>query len=102
LIELRIELLLGRVVHDVDGAPAGRIEEVVTGDSTAEGCFVQEVHLGPAAIAERLAVAAARLPFFGWLARHIEGRRVPWEALDCSDLDHLRLRRRAAELEILR
>jgi hypothetical protein len=53
--EVALELLVGRKVHDVDGRPVGRIEEV-RAERIAEECYVREYLLGPAALLERLAV----------------------------------------------
>jgi sporulation protein YlmC with PRC-barrel domain len=74
-----LELLIGKKVVDADGQPVGRLEEV-RARWQGGACLVQEYHLGPAALAERLMAPHRRRPL-----------RVPWEQMDLSDPDHPRL-----------
>jgi hypothetical protein len=99
--ELRLEHLLGRRVHDADGACLGRIEEVVALDD-GEGGFVVDAYLvGRQAIAERLgggrlASSLTRLVSGG---RGYSGIRVPWDAMDLSDPERPRCTRTRAALD---
>jgi hypothetical protein len=92
---VRLELLHGRRVRDVDGRVAGRIHSVKA-ERVGDECLVREFHLGPAALLERLGItlsALTGLPF-----SH-EPLRVPWEELDLADPEHPRLRVRLEELK---
>lgn len=100
MIEVHLELLLGRTVHAPDGRPAGRIEEVLA-VPTPDGCRVVELHLGPEALLERLSLTLADFPGLGWLRRGAQGLRVPWERIDLSDPDRPRLTCAPEELERL-
>jgi hypothetical protein len=90
--EANVELLLGRLVHDRDGQSVGRIEELrVTW--TPEDCVVDEILLGPYALAERIMTA----PLINVLPRVLgrapaEPIRVPWALMDLSDPERPRLR----------
>lgn len=81
-MELRVEDLIGKEVLDVDGERAGRIEEIVVARDGLRR-VVTEVHLGPAALLERLSA-----PFRG----EPQGKRVPWSLLDLSDAEHPKIR----------
>ncbi len=95
--ELHVELLLGTKVIDRAGRSVGRIEEVIA-DRRDGGWIVREVHLGPDALLERLAVTASRIPFLGVLRGARASRRVPWDRLDLSRPDEPRLRCEVDEL----
>jgi hypothetical protein len=88
--QVHVELLLGRQVIDAAGVPIGRIEEIIAERVNGE-CRVREIHLGPEALLERLAVSASTLPFLGSLARLATSRRVPWDRLDLSNPERPRL-----------
>ncbi len=81
--EAHVEQLLGTVVRDVDGEPIGRIEEMIVEIVDGEPA-VTELHLGPGALLERLAVGVRSVPFFGWLPA---ARRyvLPWNVTDWSN-----------------
>ena len=92
-MEVHLELLLGRRVLDAGGRPVGRIEEV-RAHRRGKECVVEEFHLGPEALAERLAAVG----LVSWLLRLL-GRKprrkhppVPWQDMDLSDPAHPRLR----------
>jgi hypothetical protein len=95
--EVHVELLLGKQVVDASGHAVGRIEELIA-DRRPEGWFVREIHLGPEALLERLAVSASSLPFLGALHRFVTLRRVPWDRLDLSAPEQPRLTCRIDEL----
>jgi sporulation protein YlmC with PRC-barrel domain len=78
--EVRIELLVGRVVVDSTGRKIGRIEEVFARDEGGE-TVVAEYHTGPAALLERLSAEIAPR----WFDR---GFRIPWDKLDLTDPSH--------------
>lgn len=96
--ELHAELLLGCRVHDVDGCPVGRIEELhvdmIDGESV-----VTEYHLGHAALVERMAEFVRQLPFFRLLPTMRSEYRVHWKDLDLSDPRKPRLRVPRSALE---
>jgi hypothetical protein len=90
--EVRVELLVGRLVRDRSGAPVGRIEEL-RARWLGEECVVEELHLGPHALVERLAA----WPLVRWVWRLFGGRtrrplRVRWELVDFADPENPRLR----------
>lgn len=86
--EVHLERLIGRKVRDAAGKPVGRIEDVLAERVDLE-CLVQEYHLGPYALLERLSVRFNRLLF----GRKHEPIRVRWDCLDLSDREHPVMRR---------
>lgn len=84
--EIHLELLVGRKVHDTRGRPVGRIEEVAATREDLE-CIVDEFHLGPHALLERLSLPVVRL----FRGRGHGLRRVPCDRLDLSDPMHPRI-----------
>lgn len=99
--EVRVELLEGRRVRDVDGRGIGRLEEIHAERQDLE-CVVREFVVGPAALLERLgAWAGATAPFkhIGGVAKKLRWEyRIPWQLVDLSDPAHPRVRCRRAEL----
>jgi sporulation protein YlmC with PRC-barrel domain len=86
-MKIRLQELLGREVHDVDGKRVGRIESVhakIDGDE----CLITEYHLGPAALIARLGLPGARL--LG-IPRRSDPIRVPWDQIDVSNPRDVRL-----------
>ncbi len=83
--KIHLELLLGRLVRDPDGARVGRIFSV---HAELEGgeCIVREYALGAAALLDRLGISRKK-PLC-----------VPWDLLDVSDPERPRLRCRVDEL----
>jgi sporulation protein YlmC with PRC-barrel domain len=75
--EVRLELLIGRQVHALNGRPVGRVEEVLASPQ-GKGWVVREYHIGGKALLERLAA-----PLTG--GARPRGFRVPWDKLDLSD-----------------
>ena len=92
---LNLELLIGRRVCDTEGKTVGRIEEV---KATVHGkrCYIDEFHVGTAALLERLGISTAQL--VGWPIER-EPLRIPWRKLDLTDPEHPRLRCAKEELE---
>ena len=97
--ELRVELLMGQKVHDVDGRIAGRIGELIV---VLDGphSVVTEFHLGSAALLERLLGATTSLPFFRWLPS-TKSKKVHWNQIDLSDPKRPRLKVRRDQLEAI-
>ena len=93
-MEVRLQAIVGRQVHDIEGNVAGRIGEVIA-ERVGADCHVVEYHLGPAAFLSRLGITAGRM--IG-VTRRGGPLRVPWHQLDLSDPKHLRLRCRLSEL----
>jgi hypothetical protein len=94
--ERRVELLIGRRVHALDGSAIGRIEEM-RAEREHDYYVVTEFHVGPTALVERLAVR-----HFGvTLPGRLHGYRVRWDQIDLEDADHPRLTCAIDELEPL-
>ena len=89
-MELHLELLLGKKVHDANGRLVGRIEEFIVEEGPG-GAHLVEFHLGRAALLERLGGAMLKLPFLSQLRSHEEPVRIPWDKLDLSDPESPRL-----------
>jgi sporulation protein YlmC with PRC-barrel domain len=91
-MEINVELLIGRKVHDVDGEKVGRIEEFKV-ELDEESCVLDSYLIGSSALIERLAAWTLVRP----ISRALHGRfyslyRVPWQDMDLSDPQHPRLR----------
>ncbi|MBB2793827.1 UNVERIFIED_ORG: hypothetical protein GGD58_002686 [Rhizobium pisi] len=100
MTEIRLELLLGRQVYDLDGEAVGRVEEI-RAEARGADLYVVEYHLGPYSLFERLsalAIGRAVLTAIG-----VSGRKkaVPWDKLDIRDLEHVRVTCRKAALHTL-
>ena len=95
--EVHVERALGRRVRDFNGEVVGRLEEfrceVVAGETV-----VVELHIGPAAVSERLGGFLFRLPFFSLFPFERWEYRVSWELVDLVDPDRPRLRCAKSEL----
>lgn len=86
--KVHLELLLGKLVRDPEGARVGRILSV-TAEIEGEECVVREYHLGAAALLAQLGISLfGRKPL-----------RVPWDLMDLGDPDRPRLRCLASELK---
>ncbi|HEX8845271.1 MAG TPA: hypothetical protein VF791_11535 [Pyrinomonadaceae bacterium] len=99
--EIHVENLLGMKVFDSDGKPAGRLEEVIA-TKRGDEWVVEEYWVGPSALLHRFAarnVGRALLGFFG--AKENAGYKVPWDKLDLTHPEHLRLHCTCDELEEL-
>jgi sporulation protein YlmC with PRC-barrel domain len=98
MTEILLQNLIGKRVYGQDGAVIGRIEEVVAKPS-GKDLLVEEYHLGTFALLERLSsgeIGRAILRFFG--ATKGVGLAVPWDQLDLSSHDRLRIRCSVDEL----
>jgi sporulation protein YlmC with PRC-barrel domain len=100
--QLHLELLLGKPVLDSTGKCVGRIEEV-RAEKQGNEWVIQEYLIGSAALLERLSawtIGLKMLHLFG--ARKLYGGyRVPWEKIDLTDPEHLRLHCSLEELKTL-
>jgi hypothetical protein len=92
---VRLQALVGELVHDVNGARVGRIRSVHA-EREGDDCVVREYELGTAALLSRLGLSALRL---AGLPHRGEPLCVPWDQLDISDPEHPRLRCTKEELE---
>ena len=94
--ERRVELLLGKKVHALDGGVVGRIEEI-RAQRESNYWVVMEFHLGPTAVFERLAVR-----YLGFtLPGRAHGYRVRWDQIDMEDADRPRLTCDVSQIERL-
>jgi len=85
---VHVELLVGRRVRDAKGRAIGRIESIKA-RWKGNDCFVEEYHLGPAALLGVLGISAAGM--IGWMIAR-EPKRIRWQDLDLSDPEKPRLR----------
>jgi sporulation protein YlmC with PRC-barrel domain len=92
-MEVNVELLIGRKVHDVDGENVGRIEEFKF-ERDDKSCVLDSYLIGSSAFIERLAAWTLVRP----IGRALNTRRVyslyqvPWQDMDLSDPQRPRLR----------
>jgi hypothetical protein len=93
---VRLQALVGELVHDVNGARVGRIRSVHA-EREGDDCVVREYELGAAALLSRLGISALRLAG-GRLRR--EPLCVPWDQLDISDPERPRLKCTREELKL--
>ena len=91
---VRLQEIVGRPVHDVNGVRVGCIR-CVHADLVGGECVVREYEIGTAALLSRFGIST--LSLIGW-PRHGEPLRVPWDQLDLSDPQRLRLRCTKEEL----
>jgi sporulation protein YlmC with PRC-barrel domain len=84
---VRLELLLGKLVRDSEGAKVGRLFEVHA-EMEGEDCVVREYELGAYGLLVRFGISFGRR----------KPLRVPWDQLDLADPEHPRLRCRRDEL----
>ncbi len=97
--ELHLELILGRKVYDSENRSVGRLEEVVA-EPDGDDLVVKEYLVGKTAMLQRLSINGLGRTFLGLLgAKENTGYRVPWDKLDFTQPDKLRLRCAKEELE---
>jgi sporulation protein YlmC with PRC-barrel domain len=85
-MDIKIQLLVGTKVHDIDGKKVGRIEEVrVERQETA--LLVESYLIGVSALIDRLSARTLVRPIGRFLrARHIYSvYEVPWQEMDITD-----------------
>ena len=85
-MEIKVQLLVGTKVHDVEGKSVGRIEEIrVERQQTA--LLVEAYLIGASGLIERLSARTLVRPIRKLLrTRHIYSvYEVPWKDMDLSD-----------------
>lgn len=96
--EIRLELLIGRKVLDVNGKKVGRIEEI-RGEKRESDVLVEAYLVGASALIERLAAWKLVRPIRGVLGKSVYSMyRIPWNEMDLSDPHHPRLTVAKSEL----
>ena len=99
--EVKLELLLGTPVIDVNGERVGRIEEVLA-DRAGDELLVTHYLVGRYALFERFSiyhVGIGLMRYLGSRAQSANPHRIPWETMDLSDPEHPRLTCTADELK---
>jgi sporulation protein YlmC with PRC-barrel domain len=92
-MQIKIELLIGTEVCDVDGNSVGRIEEFRV-EREEKSCLVESYLVGTSALIERLSAWTLVRPI-GHLLRtrkFLTVYEIPWQDMDLSDPHHPRLR----------
>ena len=92
-MDIRIQLLVGTKVNDVDGNSVGRIEEIRV-KLEEKALLVESYLIGASALIERLSARTLVRPIGRFLrARHIYSvYEVPWQEMDVSDPKRLVLK----------
>lgn len=91
MTEIRIELLIGRKVHDVDGETIGRIQDI-RGEQRDKDFLVEAYLVGASALVERLAAWSLIRPIRRLLPGSLYSMyRIPWNEMDLTDRQHPRL-----------
>ena len=91
--EVKLELLLGRRVVDINGQRVGRIEEVLA-DRDGDELLVTHYLVGRYGLFERFSIyhiGMGLLRYLGSRAQSANPHRVPWDKMDLSDARHPRL-----------
>jgi hypothetical protein len=85
-MDIKIELLVGTKVHDVDGVKIGRIEEIRV-ERQDKALLVESYLIGASALIERLSARTLVRPIRRLLrTRHIYSvYEVPWQDMDLTD-----------------
>jgi hypothetical protein len=92
-MEIKVELLLGTKVRDMDGTSIGRIEEFRV-ERDEKACLVEAYLIGASALIERLSAWTLVRPIrnFPGVRKFYTLYQVPWQDMDLSDPRHPRLR----------
>ena len=92
-MEIKIELLLGRKVHDAEGEEIGRIEEI-RAERSDNALLIEAYLIGASALVDRLSAWTLVRPIKGLLKnRHMYSLYdVPWQDMDLTDPTHPVLR----------
>jgi sporulation protein YlmC with PRC-barrel domain len=85
-MDLKVQLLVGTKVYDVDGNSVGRIEEIRV-KREEKALLVESYLIGASALIERLSARTLVRPIGRLLrARHIYSvYEVPWQEMDLTD-----------------
>ena len=91
-MEIKVELLLGTEVYDVDDKSIGRIEELRV-ERDEKACLVEAYLIGTSALIERLSAWTLVRPIKTFLGvrKLYTLYQVPWQEMDLSDPLHPRL-----------
>jgi sporulation protein YlmC with PRC-barrel domain len=92
---VRLQELVGKLVHDVNGARVGCIR-CVHAEREGDDCVVRDYEIGTAALLSRFGIST--LSLIGW-TRQREPLCVPWDQLDVSDPRRPRLHCAREELK---
>jgi hypothetical protein len=92
-MDIKVELLLGTKVCDVDGSTIGRIEEIRV-ERQEQALLVEAYLIGASALVERLSAWTLVRPIRRLLKnRHIYSLyEVAWQEMDLSDPNRPKLR----------
>jgi sporulation protein YlmC with PRC-barrel domain len=96
--ELHLELILGRKVYDSENRAVGRLEEVVA-EERGDELVVKEYLVGGTAMLQRLSITHLGRKVVGLLGAKENFYRVPWDKIDFTLPDKLRLHCAKEELE---
>lgn len=91
--EIHVELLLGRLVRDINGRKVGRLEEVRAERVGGQLCVVEYLTGGLGA-AHRIGLSSLPFAALGLLGLPSGGGgyHIPWKEMDLSDPFHPRTR----------
>ncbi|HEX2693318.1 MAG TPA: PRC-barrel domain-containing protein, partial [Gemmatimonadaceae bacterium] len=92
-MEVKVELLIGRKVCDVNGEKVGRIEEILA-ERQENGLLVESFLVGTSGLISRLSAWTLVRPLKRSLKeRHIySAYEIPWQDLDLTDPKRPKLR----------
>jgi sporulation protein YlmC with PRC-barrel domain len=93
MMQVKVELLIGTKVHDVNGEKVGRIEEIRV-DRQENALLVEAFLIGASGLIDRLSAWNLVRPIHRSLkARHIySAYEIPWQDMDLSDPKRPKLR----------
>jgi len=98
-MEVNVELLIGKKVHDADGNKVGRIEEFRVTE-TDKACTLDAYLIGASALIQRLSAWTLVRPISRALrsSNVYSVYEVPWQDMDLTDPDRPKLRIAKADL----
>jgi len=85
-MDIKIQLLIGTKVRDVDGRKVGRIEEIRV-ERQEKALLIEAYLIGVSALIDRLSARTLTRPISRFLrSRHIYSvYEVPWQEMDLTD-----------------
>jgi sporulation protein YlmC with PRC-barrel domain len=85
-MDIKVHLMVGTKVHDVDGRKVGRIEEIRV-KREEKALLVESYLIGASALIDRLSARTLVRPIRRFLrARHVYSvYEVPWQDMDLTD-----------------
>ena len=98
-MEVKVELLIGAKVHDVNGEKVGRIEEI-RADRQKNGLLVEAFLIGASGFIDRMSAWNLIRPIHRALKRrHVySAYDIPWQDMDLTDPKRPKLRRTKQDL----